>query len=254
MHRFFIPAPPPNTENLTLTGEDARHAALSLRLTKNERFVCCDGNRCDYIVSVQHISRDTVECRIVDTLPTPGEPDYHITLLQCLPKGDRFDYIIQKAVELGVTRILPVISQRTVARPDAAAAGKRLLRWRKLAKEAAMQSGRGIVPEVTALLPFVQALALIFENDSFNMMCWEEGGALLSKLYASFRERTALSAPKKLSVFIGPEGGISEAEVMQFKARGGVICSLGSLILRTDTAPVAALSILGELLRCSCSI
>ena len=143
------------------------------------------------------------------------------------------DAVVQKSVELGVSRIVPMLSERCVSRPDEKAVKKKADRWQKIAEEAAKQSGRGVIPQVSPSLPFRAAIQEA-EKEGEILFFYEGGGEHIS----------ALVGPKtqKLSLFIGPEGGFAEAEVRFAQEHGAKIATLGPRILRTETAPIAALA------------
>ena len=160
------------------------------------------------------------------------EPALAVSMMIALSKGDKLDFCIQKCVELGVTEIVPTLTKRCVSRPDDKAAGKKNQRYQKIALEAAQQSGRGIVPKIENMKTLKQALE---EDKSEVKIVFFEGGG--KKLTDIIDKNT-----KSVSIFIGPEGGFEEAEVEQIEASGGVRATLGKRILRTQTAPVAALT------------
>lgn len=155
-----------------------------------------------------------------------------VTLYQGVPKGDKMEDIIQKCTELGITAINPVLTHRSVSRPDDKAAKKKQARYQKIALEAAQQSGRGIVPEICTM----ESLANAVKNDDSNIkiLFYEGGGQPLRKMISE--------NIKSVSVYIGPEGGFEKDEVALIREYGGVVATLGKRILRTQTAPVAALT------------
>jgi 16S rRNA (uracil1498-N3)-methyltransferase len=162
-----------------------------------------------------------------------NEPNVSVTLFQAIPKGDKLDTIVQKAVELGVTRICPVLTSRCVARPDKKSFGKKLERLNRIALEAAKQSGRGIVPQVTELLNFDECMQELVKNDK-ALICYECGGINLAQ--------AGLEMDTNIGIFIGSEGGFDKAEVDRCVGAGAVAIGLGRRILRCETAPLAALS------------
>ncbi|MBR1532684.1 MAG: RNA methyltransferase, partial [Eubacterium sp.] len=161
-----------------------------------------------------------------------SEPDCKVTIYQGVPKGSKMEDIIQKCTELGVCKIVPTLTKRCVSRPDEKGAKKKNERYSKIALEAAQQSGRGIIPEIAPQVTLKQALA--DDNSDLKIVFYEGGGEPL----------TSLVAPdvKSVSVYIGPEGGFDGDEVELIKAGGASVATLGKRILRTQTAPVAALT------------
>ena len=155
MPRFFVP--PFSGEETAVTGEDGRHIARSLRMKVGEPLTLCDGLGTDYHCEITGFAGDEVFVRVVERAPSRSEPSVKVTVYQGLPKGDKMDAIVQKAVELGAWEIVPVLMRRSVSRPDAKAAVKKAARWQKIAEEAAKQSGRGILPQVLAPMEFSKA-------------------------------------------------------------------------------------------------
>lgn len=229
MPRFFIDYIP--DDEAVLTGEDARHAAKSLRMQPGEAITLCDCLGNDYLGEVAAVSPEAVHVRVLEIRKSFAEPAVRVTLCQAVPKSDKMDWIVQKAVELGVWRIRPVVTARCVSRPDEKAAAKKVQRWQKIALEAAKQSGRGIIPAVT---PFVKFQRAAQEASGKRVLFYEGGG-----------ERVPLLAgpqDKELTLFIGPEGGFAPEEVALVRALGGRTATLGPRILRAETAPLAALT------------
>ena len=152
MPRFFIENV--SGEFITVSGSDAAHIAKSLRMKPGESVTVCGGQGIDFLCEITELSEQTVQLRVVDTVVTQSEPSLHVTLYQGVPKGDKLEWIIEKTIELGVSRIVPVLMQRSVSRPDAKSAAKKHERYNKLALSAAKQCGRGMIPEVAPMAPF----------------------------------------------------------------------------------------------------
>ncbi len=236
MPRFFIDLSPATGEAVTLTGPDARHIAGALRMTVGEALTLCDGKGTDYACTLTAVDKETVTARVDSAAPTASEPSLAVTLYMGLPKGDKLELIIQKAVELGVTAIVPVVTARSIARVEGKDAEKKRTRWQRIAAEAAGQSGRGIIPTVETPITFKQALPrLAAEN---TLLCYEGGGQPIGELVSP--------ADTALSLVVGPEGGFDPAEVAAVTAGGGRIATLGPRILRCETAPLAALAVVME--------
>lgn len=223
------------SENYIITGENARHIAKSLRMKPGEELtlVTPAGEQLDCIVS--SVNADCVEVKINSRKHCENEPDVEITLYQALPKGDKMEYIVQKCVELGITRIVPVISARCISRPDEKSLAKKQIRWQKIAREAAQQSRRGIIPKIEPAVSFKQAADMCSRNEQ-NIIFYELGGDSVKTLING--------KPRSIGIFIGSEGGFEEAEVELVKQNGGFAATLGKRILRAETAPLAALSII----------
>lgn len=234
MHRFYADPVRSDGGTACLTPEDARHALTVLRLKPGDHIeIILDGCRSEAEI-VRGDSR-VVSARILSSLPST-EPRLSVTLFQGLPKADKMDLIVQKSTELGVSRIVPVLMNRCVTRPDPKDLDRKLERWRKIAREAGKQSGRCLVTEISApvrLDRIPESVTLPVEN----IVPWEEASGFGP---LAFRE----SHPdlSSLGILIGPEGGIEKEEVMTLQAAGFIPVTLGKRILRTETAGLAAVS------------
>ena len=218
------------SDTYLLSGENQKHARV-LRLRKGEEVtvVTPGGEQC----TCEAAEGDLLLVR--SRKKCGNEPDVFVTLYQALPKGDKMDFIVQKCVELGVSRIVPMISARCVSRPDERSLGKKRERWQKIALQAAMQSRRGIVPEVTDCVTFAQAAELTAQNEQ-TVFFYEMGGAPVRDILTG--------KPRSIGIFIGSEGGFEESEAAAVMQNGGKAATLGKRILRAETAPLAALSII----------
>lgn len=233
MPRFFTNEIDEN--NITLTGSDAVHVGRSLRMKPGEPLtVCCGG--IDYNCEISEITSDTVYLSLKEKVVCAAEPNIEVTLFQAVPKMDKLEYIIQKSVELGVSRIVPMLTRRCVSRPDERDFAKKLARLNKIAAEAAKQSGRGIIPQVTPIASYKKALEMMKELDQNVLLYEEEGGV-------SFGE-VDLTGAKTVGLVIGSEGGFDREEAEACTAVGAAQVWLGKRILRCETAPITALSIL----------
>ena len=226
------------TDTYIIDGEDAKHIAKSLRMKAGEEITLVTPSQQQADCVIESLSGEQVYLRVVKQKPCENEPSTAITLYQALPKGDKMEYIIQKSVELGVAKIVPVISARCISRPDEKSLNKKQIRWQKIAKEAAQQSRRGIIPIVEKAVSFKEAVQQISEkNDNTeNIIFYECGGESVKNLLTD--------APKCINLFIGSEGGFEEQEVQMITDAGGHSATLGKRILRAETAPLAALSII----------
>lgn len=221
-----------NDEKIILDGESARHIAKSLRMRVGDVICVTDGGGDDYGCQIEEITKNEVVLKVCYKQACESEPSCRVTIYQGVPKSSKMEDIIQKCVELGVCEIVPTLTKRCVSRPDDKAAGKKNQRYQKIALEAAQQSGRGIVPKIENMKTLRQAIA---EDESDVKIVFYEGGG--EKLADIVKPDT-----ESVSVFIGPEGGFEQEEVEQIEASGGVRATLGKRILRTQTAPVAALT------------
>jgi 16S rRNA (uracil1498-N3)-methyltransferase len=231
MPRFFVESVPGDT--FLLTGEDGRHLVKSLRMRPGEAVTLCDGQGSDYRCVILETGDASATLQVVEREENRSEPDILVTLYQGIPKSDKMDLIIQKAVELGCSRIVPTRTAFCVSDIRGKEEKKRE-RWQKIALEAAKQSGRGIVPQVLSPLSFREALAAA---GGTKILCYEGGGAPMGQLIGAGTER-------EFSLFIGPEGGLSREELALALESGAKAATLGPRILRTETAPLAALTLL----------
>ncbi len=221
-----------NGEKILLDGESARHIAKSLRMRVGDMLTVTDGKGIDYGCQISAIDRQSVELKICYEKPNTSEPSCRVTIYQGIPKGQKLEDIIQKCVELGVYEIVPTLTTRCVSRPEEKSAAKKIQRYQKIALEASQQSGRGIVPKISEIKTLSQAI----ENDEseLKIVFYEGGGEPLRDII--------LPDVKSVSIYIGPEGGFEHSEVELIESVGGVRATLGKRILRTQTAPVAALT------------
>ncbi|MBR6624491.1 MAG: 16S rRNA (uracil(1498)-N(3))-methyltransferase [Ruminococcus sp.] len=224
-----------NEDNLCLTGADAHHVGFSLRMKPGEQLTLCCGG-IDYDCEISSITGDCVYLDLIEKHPCMAEPDINVTLFQAVPKLDKLEFIIQKSVELGVSRIVPVLTRRCISRPDSRDFEKKLKRLTKIAEEAAKQSGRGIIPEVTPIVSYKKALEMMSGLDKTIMFYEAEGGK-------PFGEVDFFGA-KNIGLVIGSEGGFDADEVRMAVDAGTERVWLGKRILRCETAPITGLSIL----------
>ena len=233
MPRFFTNEI--NEEQITLTGSDARHVGRSLRMKPGEAVtVCCNG--IDYNCTISRITEDTVYLDLAEKVRCAAEPSVEVTLFQAVPKLDKLEFIIQKCVELGVSRIVPVLTRRCISRPDSKDFAKKLQRLNKIAEEAAKQSGRGMIPEVTPVVSYKEALTMMSRLDRSIILYEEEGGVGFGQV--------PLDGVKSVGLLIGSEGGFDQEEASAASDAGAVRIWLGKRILRCETAPITAVSIL----------
>lgn len=235
MPRFFTDALrfDDNIKQAVIDGEDGRHISRSLRMRIGEALTVSDGAGFDYDGEIEAISGDVVTVRLLAQYKNKSEPTLRVTLYPGMPKGDKLELVVQKATEMGVCGITPVLTDRSVSRPDAKSAAKKQDRLQRIALEAAKQSGRGAVPQVDSMTSFKEAV----RNAKGTKILFYEGGGLPLSKFLPADETEA-------SIFIGPEGGFAPEEVEFAKENGVITATLGPRILRTETAPLAALSIL----------
>ncbi len=233
MHRFFIPQL--YNEEMSITGVDAKHIGKVLRMQPGDKLQIVSDDGVSALAEVTAISETTVTVRCLEVLAESHEPAVKITLAQGLAKGEKMDFIIQKAVELGAYSIVPVAMEHSVVRLDGAKADKKVERWQKIAEAAAKQSKRDIIPQVQAVQSVSQMLAN--NNCKTKIIAYECEDRM--SLKTALREAGQLD---DLLLIIGPEGGISEGELSKAREAGAIPVSLGRRILRAETAGLVAMS------------
>lgn len=231
MPRFFVDEVKENFH--VLSGNDAMHIIKSLRMKPGEEITLCSGDNFDYFCIIDKIVADEVHLAVKEKRPNISEPETKITLYQGIPKLDKMELIVQKCVEIGVYKVVPIMTSRCVSRPNDRAMERKIERWRKISKEAAKQSGRGIVPEVLEAVNIKNICSLSSYDES--IVFYECGGDRLSEILTR--------KPKKISVFVGPEGGFEPEEIEYLTGLGAKKASFGPRILRTETAAIAAVTL-----------
>lgn len=240
MYQFFVSPEQIQGTKAYITGSDFNHIKNVLRMKIGEEIALSNGvDQKEYRVGIVAYTEDTVECELrfikEDGMELPAE----IYLFQGLPKGDKMELIIQKAVELGVREIIPVSMNRCVVRLDEKKASSKLKRWQTIAEAAAKQSKRGIIPKIHEVLSFEQALSYA-DDMQVKMLPYE----LANGMEETKQVISSIRPGDKVAVWIGPEGGFDKQEVSKASDCGFRPISLGKRILRTETAGMTVLSIL----------
>ena len=240
MPKFFMPVAD-KAAQIMVTGEDAHHIGYALRSRVGDAFTICNTDPTaetygwDYHCIISSFDSQSVTLDVVSFEKSQTESSVSITLYQAVPKNDKFDIIVQKAVELGVNTVVPVFTRRCISRPDIKSQIKKRDRLQKIASEAAKQCGRSVLPVVKDFMTYEEALQDCQSRDC-KIICYEGGGIRLNKAYEPSHHSIAL--------FIGSEGGFEEEEIQKAADSGVKSCTLGKLILRCETAPLTAVSIL----------
>ena len=233
LHRFYTENIRPSDKNAVITGDDVKHMRKVLRLKEGDEITLCDFNKTDYLCKITAINEKEVNLSVLSACENRLEPPVNITLFQGLPKSDKLEYIIQKCVEIGVMKIVPTITKRSVVKISDGE--KKRARWQKIADEAAKQCGRGKRVEILPPVSFENAV-LSVESGALKLMPYENEEKISLKTILKNSDKN------DIAVFIGPEGGFDTSEV-EFAAKNGVqTVTLGPRILRTETAPVAVIS------------
>ena len=241
MYHFFVEPFQIHEEQeyIEILGGDVNHIENVLRMKQGEELTVSDGFGSEYRCSAQEFLPETVKVKILEKSRVSSELRSEITLFQCLPKGDKMELIIQKAVELGAYAVVPVETRRCVVKLDAKKAQKKVTRWQKISESAAKQSKRMLIPEVKNVMNWKEALAFAKGLDVV-LIPYE-----LAQGMKETREILAAIQPgQSVGIFIGPEGGFEEEEVRDAMEAGGKPVTLGKRILRTETAGMTMLSIL----------
>ena len=251
MNKLFLQENLRNTTEFSITGAEAHHLRDVLRMKPGERFLVSCGDEWEYTCRIESISEKEVTASVTDAQKPGKELPSRILLLQCLPKGDKMETVIQKAVELGAAEIVPVTSSRCVVKLDAKKAEAKVKRWNAISESAAKQAKRMVIPAVHDVLGFGEALRYAqaagsaeTDEEPVLLMPYENAQGMddTRKLLSSIRPG------QPAAVLIGPEGGFSEEEVREARQAGFQTITLGKRILRTETAGMTALSILMYLL------
>ena len=239
MPRFFVGTDQISDKDIVITGTDVNHIRNVLRMTPGEEVTVSDGQGMDYFCRIAELTKEEVRLDIVDSWHSFVELPAKIYLFQGLPKADKMELIIQKAVELGAFSIIPVETKRCVVKLDVKKAAKKVVRWQQIAESAAKQSKRMLIPEIHEVMTYKQALEFAKQLD-VKLIPYE-----LAKGMKETREILSEIKPgQSVGIFIGPEGGFEEEEVAKALEAGAHAITLGRRILRTETAGLAILSVL----------
>lgn len=239
MHHFFVTPQQVKGNKIYIEGSDVNHIKNVLRMKMGENLQISDGNNKKYLCEIASMTSDEVCVTIKEEQCADNELPSKIYLFQGLPKGDKMELIVQKAVELGAYEIIPVSTKRAVVKLDEKKASKKVERWNGIAEGGAKQSGRNVIPKVTEVMPFKEAIQYAKALDVVLIPYELAEGMQETKAILS-----GILPGQSVGVFIGPEGGFETAEVEYAVANGAKPITLGKRILRTETAGLATLSIL----------
>ena len=236
MYHFFVEEEQVNGENAYIEGSDVNHIANVLRMKPGEELLISVRGDWDYLCKIVDIETDRVNLKVLESMEQRELP-VNITLLQGIPKSDKLEMIIQKAVELGVSEIIPVKTKRVVVKIDEKKVDTKVNRWNAIAESAAKQSKRSIIPKVYEPMSIDNALEIV-KDFGVKLIPYENADGIdKTRKILDNMDKT-----KNIAVFIGPEGGFEESEVDRIKNFGFEVITLGKRILRTETAGLALLS------------
>ena len=241
MSKFFVKTEQINNNDIVIIGDDVNHIINVLRMKKTDEIQICNQDTGDnYNAEIVNYSKNEVECKIISKINETTESNVHITLFQGIPKFEKMELIIQKNTEVGIKSIVPVIMERTVVKLDEKIASKKLERWQKIAEIAAKQSMRDIIPQIGNITKLkdidtteFDAVLVAYENEEHNMLKTE-----LQKLERKIKSNNSSEQQYNIAIVIGPEGGISEKELVMLAEKNAKFVSLGKRILITETAGV----------------
>jgi 16S rRNA (uracil1498-N3)-methyltransferase len=238
MRRFFVPPEDVNAQQLRLTGAEAVHLVRVLRLGPGAQIRAFDGRGHEYVAVVERLEAERVLCHIVQQVDVRPMIAVPISLGQGLPKADKFEWVIQKTTELGVTQLVPLLTERVVPQIAAGRMAAKHARWEKIAREACKQCGRATMPRVWPLTP-LEAFFSTFQDTDLKLVLWEGEQTRRLRTVLAGWERAA-----SLALVIGPEGGLTPREVARGESYGFLPVGLGERILRTETASLVAVTVL----------
>lgn len=239
MHHFFVTPDQVQENQIYIVGSDVNHMKNVLRMKVGEKFQVSDGNDKKYVCRIEQMNEEEVQAGILEEMQADTELPSKIYLFQGLPKNDKMELIVQKAVELGVWEVIPVSTKRAVVKLDAKKALKKVERWNAISESGAKQSGRTIIPKVTSVMTYREALSYAEQLDVVMIPYELAEGMEETKQFID-----AIQPGQSVGVFIGPEGGFEREEVEFAIQKGARPITLGERILRTETAGLAVLAVL----------
>lgn len=239
MQRFFVTPDQVGEDKIRIQGSDVNHMKNVLRMRPGEEVMVSDGNNRQYRCRVEDYPDGEAVLAILEAGLVDTELPSRIYLFQGLPKQEKMELIVQKAVELGVCQVIPVQTRRCVVKLDAKKAAKKVQRWQQIAESAAKQAGRGYIPAVSEVMTFQEALAFS-ETLDIRLIPYE----LADGMEGTRKILNGIRPGQSVGIFIGPEGGFEKEEVGRAVEAGAMPITLGKRILRTETAGIAVLSIL----------
>jgi len=224
-------------DKIYIRGLDYNHIKNVLRLKPGDNIIVNIGKDMEYKAKITDFSKDCVEAEIIHSYQAETEPSVNISLFQAIPKGEKMEYIIQKAVEIGVVKIVPIITDRVIVKLDNKNAKNKTERWQRISEQASKQNKRGIIPEIIIPLELKQSMELLKKHDLVVILYENESNNKLRDVLSKIKK-----AVKDIAVLVGPEGGLSEKELEMLEEFE--VVSLGNRILRTETAGLVAATVI----------
>ncbi len=243
MPKFFVTSNEIENDKIKIKGTDVNHIKNVLRAKIEEKIDICNTDEMkDYECKIEELTNDCVTCKIISEKQNASESNVEITIFQGLPKADKMELIIQKSVELGVNKIIPVDMKRCVVKLKDKDQIKKVERWQKISEVASKQCGRGIIPKIGQVMKIKEILNSIEEYDAV-LVAYEKEENNYLKIELD-KLKNVEKDKKKIAIVIGPEGGLEEEEVKQLQENGAKVITLGKRILRTETVALNMISIL----------
>ncbi len=240
MQRYFVPSSQFSNQELTIKGEDSHHINRVMRMSVDDLVLCCNDQSETYLCKITEITSEQIELIVVEWLQETNELPIRVAIASGLPKGDKLELIIQKATELGAYQFVPFNAARSIVKWDEKKGDKKIERWGKIAKEAAEQSHRSMIPTISKPSSLTE---LIKASEQFDhkMVAFEEE-AKSGEVQQFAKLLNEIKPNQSILAIFGPEGGLTEKEIERLKENGFITCGLGPRILRTETAPLYVLS------------
>ncbi len=245
MRQFFIQSNQVSQDIIRMEGKDVNHIRNVLRMGAGEQLAATDENGMEYLCEIENVDAEGIDLKILDKFMAERELSAEVYLFQGLPKGDKMELIIEKAVELGVHKVVPVETKRCIVKLDEKKAAAKIKRWSAIAESAAKQSKRCRIPQIHSVITLKEALAM---TKDFQLVCipYEEAKGMDSLKHFLSNIKPGM----KIGFFIGPEGGFEADEIQQAIEHGVEPVSLGKRILRTETAGLTLMSMIMLNLEC----
>lgn len=239
MQRYFINEDLIDKQDLVLSADDLHHLKNVMRSKNGDEITCIDINGQVYFCVIVDIDQGLI--KIIKKIDENNELDVEVTLIYALPKGDKFELVLQKATELGVSKIVPLLTQRCVIKTDKVKFAKKLTRYEKILKEAAQQSRRNKIPQIVNVIKLDEINNYL---GTYNLVAYEEK-AKVGEHFVLKQYLDKLKSNDKITIIVGSEGGFEQKEIELLESMGICACSLGKRILRSETAPLYMLSVIG---------